>query len=105
MKIKATKTFVNFINKVAKDRNLQFSAELAEISSNSYGFLVGDIWSADMDYNFKTDKYRVIRIVYPYEYYCNPVYVSTDNLTRNFRRYGVKDIESLKDMICDLYAV
>lgn len=105
MKVKVSKVFASFINQVAKDRNLNFSAEVVEIPSNTYGFLVGDRWAGEIDYNSKTGKFKAIKVVYPYEYYCNPVYVSTDNLTRNFRRYGVQDIEGLKDMICDLYAV
>lgn len=105
MKVKVSKVFASFINQVAKDRNLKFTAEVVEIPSNSYGFLVGDCWTGEIDYNSKTGKFKTIKIVYPYEYYCNPVYVSTDNLTRNFRRYRVQDIEGLKDMICDLYAV
>ena len=75
MKIQVSKVFASFINQVAKDRNLNFSAEVVEIPSNSYGFLVGNCWEGEIDYNFKTDKFKTIKIVYPYEYYCNPVYV------------------------------
>lgn len=105
MKVKVSKVFASFINQVAKDRNLNFSAEVVEIGPNSYNFFVGDSWPGEIDYNSKTGNYKAIKIVYPYEYFCCPVFVSTDNLTRNFRRYRVQDIEGLKDMICDLYAV
>lgn len=105
MKVQATKVFAKFINETAKERNFNFSAELVEISPDRYGFMVGSLDAGEIDFNYNTGKIKTLKIVYPYEYFCNPVFVSTDNLTRNFRRYGVKNMNDLKDMICDLYAV
>lgn len=105
MKIQATKVFARFINQTAKEKGYNFAAELVEISPDRYAYTVGDLSDGDQDYNYNTGGIKTIKIVYPLDYYCNPVYVSTADLVRSFRRYGVQDIETLKDMICDLYAV
>lgn len=105
MIIKVSKRFAKFINETATERKVNFFAEVVEISPDRYSYTVGDLDSGEIDYNSQTGKIRTIKINYPVEYYANPVFVSTDDLTRNFRRYHVQDIEGLKDMICDLYAV
>jgi hypothetical protein len=105
MLIQVSKVFAKFINETANERNVKFCAEVVEISPDRYGFIVGDIAEAEQDYNPRTGKIKVMRVNYPVEYYCNPVFVSTADLVRNFRRFGVQDLNSLKDMLCDWFAV
>ena len=105
MKVQVSKVFASFINQVAKDRNLNFSAEVVEIPSNSYGFLIGHYWSAYNDYNAKTGQFRAICIQYPREYYAPNRYISTNELNRLFRFYGVETVDDLSNMIADEFSI
>lgn len=105
MKIAATKVFADFINKTAKVRGFQAHAELVKLSNRQFTMLVdinGPDW-ADWDPN--TNLNKAICIEYPANFYACPVYFSTSQLCAEFRRYGVKDVAGLQDMLEDLLSI
>ena len=102
MKIKVSKVFADFINKTAKEMNFKVSAKVVEFSENMYRLHVSyDIFRAEDfgDYNYNTGKYKAIQLIYPEDYYACANYLTTYQLTQEFRRYNVSTISELKDMI------
>ena len=104
MYLQVSKVFAKFMNQTAKERNIQFTASVVNLTESQYRTLVGDPWDNLSDY-ISNDELKVIRIEYPYEYYCGPRYVSSCDLYREYRRFGVTTSEGLKDMICDMLAI
>lgn len=101
MYIQVSKVFAKFMNQTAKERNIRFSASVETLTEGQYRAHVGDPWENLSDY-ISNDELKVIRVEYPYEYYCSPRYISTCDLYREFMRNGVTTSEGLKDMICDM---
>ena len=104
MYLQVSKVFAKFMNQTAKERNIHFYASVINLTESQYRALVGDPWENLSDY-ISNDELKVIRVEYPYEYYCSPRYVSSCDLYREYRRCGVTTSEELKDMICDMLAV
>jgi hypothetical protein len=102
MYIKVSKVFADFINKSAKEMNLNFKASVVELSENAYNLTVADSWENWEDYNNRTGKFRAIMVEYPANYYACPVYLTTSRLASAFNRFGVKSVEDLKNMIREL---
>lgn len=102
MYIKVSKTFADFINKSAKEMNLNFRASVVELSENAYNWYIGNISGSWLDYNSKTGKYKAIIVEYPAAYYASPLYLTTSRLHTQFNRFGVKSVEDLKSMIRDI---
>lgn len=101
MYIQVSKVFAKFMNEVAKERNIQFTASVEILTESQYMSLVDDPWENLSDY-VSSNELKVLRVEYPYEYYCSPRYISTCDLYREFRRNGVTTSDELKDMICDM---
>ena len=102
MKIKVSKTFAKFINDTAKELNFKVSAKVVELSENSYRWNVdSDIFRAldygDYDISNRTGK--AIMLVYPEDYFACPNYLTTYQLTQEFKRNSVSSLEDLKNMI------
>lgn len=107
MKIKVSKVFADFINKTAKEANVNLYARVLSVSQSTYKACCGDVFDAEEygDYDWETGKVRAIVITYPEADYANPRYVSTRELTMNFRRYGVKNVDGLKAMVLDMFEI
>lgn len=106
MNIQVSKTFANFINKTAKEMGFEAHAEVIALRSSAYTFATGtDLWDGERDYDWKTDTYRVIEVSYPYDFYAANRYLTTYELTKEFRRRGVKTAEELKDMLRDMLEI
>lgn len=108
MQIRATKTFCNYINKVAKQQGKSFRAELVKLSSNQRSLLTSiyDNWECDeQDYDLGDGKYRTIKICYPEDYYCEPRYYKTYDLVLEFKRLNVETLEQLDNMIVDMFEI
>ena len=102
MKIKVSKVFADFINKTAKELGFEVSAKVVELSENMYRLHVSyDIFRAEDfgDYNYNTGKYKAIKILYPENYFACPNYLTTYQLTQEFKRNNVSTISELKEMI------
>ena len=105
MKIKVSKVFADFINKTAKEMNFAVSAKVVEFSENMYRLHVStDVWAAYdyNDYNVNNGKYKAIMLTYPENYCACANYLTTDQLTKEFRRLHVATVDDLKNMIRNL---
>ena len=103
MKVKVSKVFADFINKTAKELGFKAEASVVKMSEQMYRLHVGlkamlDAQDTD-DYDWGEDEYKVIRVVYPDEYYACPQYLTTTALTKEFRRRGVTTVDELKEMV------
>ena len=94
MKLKATQTLVNFINnqiktnaKYTKFKNYEITLEKMTIDQFTRTVDIDARYSFkyDPDYNYKTDKYNVIMINYPLNFYATPKFLATCDLTNLFR--------------------
>ena len=104
MIIKVSKVFANFINETAKLRGLNARAEVVEFSENAYRWHVS-LSDGLTDYNPRTGKYKAIQITFPADFYACPIYLTTEQLTREFRRYNVRNINDLRALIQDLIEI
>lgn len=105
MKIKVSKVFADFINQTAKELNFKVSAKVVELSENVYRFHVdSNIFNAydNNDYNINNGKIKAIMLVYPENYFSAPNYLTTYQLTKEFKRRNVSDVAGLKNMIREM---
>jgi hypothetical protein len=105
MKIQVSKVFASFINKAAKELGFECEAQVVNLSPTQYQWLVGDTYEGETDYNWQTGKFKAIKVLYPYEYYANPVFLSTARIVCECRRRGVDSEQGLKEMLKDLLEV
>ena len=105
MRVQVSNVFARFINRTAKEMCFAAKAEVVNLSVNEYQLHVGDAYEGESDFNWKTGKIKAIRVVYPYGYFANPLYISTAMLLRECRRCNVGTIEELKEMIRDMVEV
>lgn len=109
MKIKVSKVFADFINKTANELGFSAEASVQRMSERGYVLNVGMAAQLDADdygdYDWAEDEYKVIRVVYPAEYYACPQYLTTKSLTDEYRRRGVSTIDELKLMLKDILSV
>lgn len=115
MKIKVTKVFANYLNKLAKQGVLDIDhAEVKTFSERQYELNVGDPWDADEygdctedwvqhgdDFNFEP-VYKAIVVFYPDSYYAMPKCISTELLVTTAKWRKVTTEEELKEMLKDL---
>lgn len=102
MKVRVTKKFADFINKMAKAGELHIDcAELKMLTAREYNIHVGETEDAEYygDYVPEEDRYKVIQITYPPEYYAMPIYITSQELIITARRFDVKTFEALKSML------
>lgn len=108
MQIRATKTFCNYINKVAKQQGKSFRADLVMMNSVQRSMMTPmySDWEYDeQDYDYNDGRYRTIRIMYPEDYYCEPRYLKTSDIVREFKRLNVETLEQLNNMIVDMFEI
>lgn len=107
MKIKVSKVFAKFINETAKKNGKRFEAVVVNLQPGSYGLHVGDIFEACAwgDWSDETGTGRAIKILYDWSAWACPRYLSTAELNREAKRYGVRDAAGLEKMILDLLCI
>lgn len=102
MKLKITKVLAKELNK----RINAFDIEYDELNESSYRFYVDcSIFDNEIDYNYKTDKFKVFRVIYPDSYYAMSHYITTKDLVRMFRRLSNKTIDDLVQEIINEYSI
>ena len=105
MNIQVSKVFADFINKTVPN----VEASVRKMSENEYRMHVGSLavcLAAQYgDYDWQTDKYKAIVVLYPDDHYACPRYITTKELHEEFKRRGVKDAEGLKSMIKDMIEI
>lgn len=106
MKIQVSKVFAKFINATAKEMGFEAHAEVIAIPSSAYTFCTGtSMWDAGEDYDYETGTCRVIEVSYPYDFYATRKFLTTYELTREFRSRGVKTADELKEMLRDMLEI
>ena len=106
MYIQVSKVFARFIDETAKLRGFSARATVVEVTENFYKWNV-DIFGPrdDRDYNWNTDKYKVIAVEYPGDYYAPVRYLSTNELITEARAAHVRTIEDARDMVQNLLSI
>lgn len=106
MKVKVSKVFAKFINDTAKELGFKCEASVVTMSERGYRLNVGLDAALDAedngDYDWAEDEYKVIKVLYPEEYYAMPTYLTTASLTKEFRRRKVSTEEELQQMLRDM---
>lgn len=96
MKLKVTQALVNFINneikaspKYAKFKNYKITLKKMTIEQleRYVDFDARYSFNYDADYNYKTGKYNIIMITYPFDFYAMTHYVTTHDLSKCFKNY------------------
>ena len=109
MKVKVSKTFAAYINKTAKALGFKAEASVVTMSERGYRLNVGLDAMLDAqdngDYDWAEDEYKVIRVVYPEEYYAMPKYLTTASLNKEYRRRGVTTDAELKEMVKEMVEI
>lgn len=109
MKVKVSKVFADFINKTAKELGFKAEASVVTMSERGYRLNVGLDAALDAedngDYDWAEDEYKVIKVLYPEEYYAMPTYLTTASLTKEFRRRGVTTEAELKEMVKEMVEI
>lgn len=108
MQIRATKTFCNYINKVAKQQGKSFRADLVMMNSVQRSMMTPmySDWEYDeQDYDYNEGRYRTIKICYPEDYYCEPRYFKTSDIVKWYKRLNVETLEQLDNMIVDMFEI
>lgn len=84
MKVKTSNVFAAWLRDHLKSDH--YAVSLEKLSENDFSILV-DYFTIDheIDYNYKTGKFNVIKISYPYEYYAMPLYLTTKELIKIFQ--------------------
>lgn len=86
MKVQATKKMTDEINKFFKEKKIPYEAVYETMSPAAYKWNVDTFDDHDDDYLANTGKMRSIKILYPYEYYACPHYLTTRELVDIFRK-------------------
>lgn len=89
MNIAATKTMADAINKAFKAEGWRdYKASQVMLTEREYSWHVGDVYDAEDygDYNDRENKYRVIRIIYPADYYACDKFLSSKELNYIFEK-------------------
>ena len=109
MNIKVSKVFANFINKTAKEMGFECEARVVRLNQNQMRAFMGTEALFDAvdygDYDINLVTYKAIKILYPYEYYACPQFISTAMLVREWRRRGGKTEQDLKEMIREMVEI
>lgn len=105
MIIKVSKVFAKFINETANKEGFKAYAEVITVPERSYDFMIGLDCFSWSDYDYKKDGFKVIRVSYPAEYYCCPVYLTTVQLNREFNRNAVETCDDLREMLRNMLEI
>ena len=92
----------DLLNKTYK-RSMGYEFNYIELSRRDYSILVDyDLLKYETDYNCENDRFRVIVLNYPPEYYAAPLYITTNLLVKCFRNsdHSLSDfLNALQDEI------
>lgn len=91
-----------FISKMGKAGEINIDhARVATFNSTQYGFYVGDTFEAEDygDYDWTKGTFKAIVVIYPDNFYANPRYLTTKELTKEANRRNVTTEDELKEML------
>lgn len=105
MKLAATKVFASYINKVAKKKNIKAKAVFQKVGFHELN--QDAVFDADNygDVDYSNNTVKVIKILYPDEYYACPQIITTSSINNEAKRRKVKTPEALEELIADLIEI
>lgn len=84
MRVKATNVMAKFLSEKLKD--MGYEIYFTKMSERAYRLSVDiDYFEHDEDFDYKNEKYGVIVVEYPPEYYACNEYLTTKDLVKLFR--------------------
>ncbi|MBO5948922.1 hypothetical protein J6Q66_08825 [bacterium] len=99
MKVKATKTFAKFLNDNIKGVEIK----KIELTERFFGACVDfDTFDHEIDFDYKTNRFNVIVVNYPSNFYAVPTYLTTKDLTKLYNKSNGTTtdlIEKIKEYI------
>jgi hypothetical protein len=97
--IKVSGSMVKYIKDIIpKD----YEVKLIKLTDREFRFMVDyDEYSNDVDYGVD-NMYRVIQVLYPYEYYAMPKYLTTKDLTRIYKNSVKYGVDFNKELISEI---
>lgn len=107
MNIQVSKAFAKHIESIKNDLRIE-SAEVVKVSEQQYRwYICTDTYQAERygDYDPRTGKFKAIMIEYPADYCSSPRYLTTAELTKEFRVRNVKTMEELNKMLKDMIEI
>lgn len=84
MKIEVTKKMVNVLNKAAKESGAEMKFIFETMTERAYSIYVNALASG-RDYDYEKGVFKVIKVLYPDEYYAMPNYLATEDLEKLYR--------------------
>lgn len=95
MKLTTTKTLTNILNK-----NSKYKITLEKLTIEQFKILVDfDVWEHEIDYDFTTGKFKVIKVVYPDNFYACDNYITTKDLQRIIQTFASNEQKTLDNFI------
>ena len=83
MRVKVTKKMASVLAKEFKD----YTIEYTEKSTRDYEWSVDiDSFNHENDYDFLKDRFKVIKVIYPADYYACNKYLTTNDLLKCFKK-------------------
>lgn len=102
MKLKATKTLANELNKMIDNCNI-YGVRMRE---REYALRVDfDTYKHDNDFDCKTNTFGVIVVEYPSNYYACNKYITTNDLVKIWKNTNDKTINGLAKAFCEFVEI
>ena len=86
MKLKTSKIMAKMLNEKIKDFGLDYKITQKQITLEQFRLYVDfDIWEHENDYNSSNQKFNVLEIEYPLDYYACNKYLTTNDLIKIYK--------------------
>ena len=86
MKLKTSKVMAKMLNEKIKDFGLDYKITQKQITLEQFKLYVDfDFWEHENDYNSSNQKFNVLEIEYPLDYYACNRYLTTNDLIKIYK--------------------
>lgn len=105
MKVQATKVMAAALSEAIKETGKNWSFSLVKLSERAYNLNVGSSIYPEIDFDWNTEKFKVILLSYSPNDYAMPAYITTPDLVKICRSYACKSVNDLAAAIADKYGI
>lgn len=110
MKVRVTKVMAKVIAKAMKEREMRFEeVSVVTMSERSYVLNVCGMFdlheAQEYDYDWYAEVYKVIKVVWPWDYHACPTYLTTKRLMEILRMSDKRDLDTFMDNLCNEIAI
>lgn len=100
IRIATTNSVLKLFKEVIKEKKWPYVAKLESVEKREYQYMFGMFsdYFEDMD---NRGNIKVIKVLYPEEYYCEPLCVNTEMLNEWFKFYHCETVEDFKFAIAE----